>query len=509
MAKAALSYTVVIVTFCLCFSPLSLSLSQSTSTSQLNAHPENFVEETTEIVLFYSTQEDYNLCNALITQGNFSLIAYNVSSPDIVKELPISFNNTQAIWWFVSEEPILRPIDLFNGSYSAMNSWFQSKKGFFAITSLLPSLDMSIRSFLGINTVYPFKYPLNGSDTLLNLEIVSNTTLSEISINSTIELESQTGFFTPLKEEDLIAKVKIEGDFSNFLSGLLIPHDLRYYSSLLSLSPRQSWITASNMNKVHIHSNKGINQDISILSLLQVIASVSIAGNFPTSPNGGEVAIDLPSDFVGISLLALLGLLTISLAFFGIKTGRLQKIIFGVFSGTILFVAHVAYSPSKRRLDRSDLMTNELRARIVQALRRKGPTGAHLRELQRELDCGISSLLWHLQTLDDFDVVDHAKLGGYHVFYLTELAEGISPEIAQTIRSATAKRICQLLVKKAKKPRHLSEIAKAAGCHLETARYHVKKLEEAGLVTRIRDRARTHYVLRPDLIPEIKELVSN
>jgi len=393
-----------------------------------------------------------------------------------------------------------------------MKSWFASKKGFFAVTEHVSNLDMAVRDFLGLRGTYPYSYPLNGSEVTLELEVITNETLPDISKGTKVTFSSRAGFFVPERSEDLVAQVKIEQEFSDMTSGLLIPHDLRYFSILLSVSPSQSWYSSNTvniLNRFPITLKTAPLQTSNIFDFLQIVASLSTSGGIPTYPNGGQIIGDFSEEMLGPILIGLLGFLGISLLFVGIKTGKIQNLIFGAFSGTVLFVAHVAYSPSKRRLDREDLMTNKLRANIVDALREKGPGGAHLRELQRELNCGISSLLWHLQTLDDFGVVAHAKLGGYHVFYLAELSGIMSPELAMTIRSETARKICQTMTKRPKKPLKLSVLAKSAGCHVETARYHLKKLEEAEVVTRIREKTHTRYVLRQDIISEVRELVSN
>lgn len=487
--------------------PLSLNF----RSTEVRASKEDSLVSELNVLLLYTTTADLNLGNALAQEVNSSLETYNISKPTFRDILPISLDHFQAIWWFASSFPTISPVDLFNGSYASLKSWFASRKGFFLITEHVSILDMSIRDFVGIKGVYPYSYPLNASEANLELEITINESLLGVHKGTKVTLSSRAGFFIPEREENVVARVTIGDDFSGMTSGLVMPRDLGYFSALLSLSPNPNWLGLENFRASHgliVPSDISQAPSLGILNILQAIASFSTSGDIPLSPDG-EAFVDMSGDILSPVLVGLTGLLVISLLFVGIKTGRIQKFIFGVFSGTVFLIAHVAYSPSKRRLDRRDLLANKLRAKIVEALYAKGPGGAHLRELQRELNCGISSLLWHLQTLDDFGIIQHSKFGGYHVFYLTELADGISPELAMTIRSDTAKDLCRTMVKKPKKPLRLSDLAKAVGCHLETARYHLKKLEGAGVVTRIRDKSRTCYVLRPDLISEIDGLVAN
>lgn len=506
---------VVLGLFCILF---SISLASNFSPIEGKTTKENVNDSNLSVLLFFATPTDFSLGEALAQEANISLEAYNISDSGFKEYLPLSLKDFQAIWWFTSTIPSVSPIDLFNDSYNNMASWFASKKGFLIITEHISNLDLTIREFVGIKGVYPYSYPLNGSETSLELEVIAdrsplNKTLFNVPKGTKMTLSSRAGFFIPDREKDVVAQVAIGNEFADMTSGLVVPHDLRFFSALLSLSPSQTWLSPETSRVAHelsLASSTSQVQSLEILDILQMIATFSTSGDIPVSPDG-EAFVGLSGDLLYPISIGLLGLLTISFLFVGFKTGRIQKLVFGFFSGTVLFIAHVAYSPSNRRLDRGDLLANKLRARIVDTLHAKGPGGAHLRELQRELNCGISSLLWHLQTLDDFGVVDHAKLGGYHVFYLTELVgiEGISPELVMTIRSATAKEICRALVKKPKKPQKLTDLAKSAECHLETARYHLKKLEGAGVVTRIRDKSRTYYTLRQDLVPEIHGLVSN
>jgi predicted transcriptional regulator len=492
------------------FIVFTLPISLNVHSTEVRASKEDNLASELNVLLLYATTADLNLGNALAQEVNSSLETYNISKPTFTDILPISLDRFQAIWWFASSFPAISPVDLFNGSYTSLKSWFAAKKGFFLITEHVSILDMSIRDFVGIKGVYPYSYPLNASEANLELEINIDEPLLGVNKGSKVTLSSRAGFFIPKREENVIARVTIGDDFSGMTSGLVMPRDLGYFSALLSLSPSPNWLSIESFR---VSRGLVVPSDISqappldIVNILQAIARFSTSGEIPLSPDD-DAFVDMSGDILSPVLVGLTGLLVLSLLFVGIKTGRIQRLIFGVFSGTVFLIAHVAYSPSKRRLDRRDLLANRLRAKIVDALYAKGPGGAHLRELQRELNCGISSLLWHLQTLDDFGIVQHSKFGGYHVFYLTELADGISPELAMTIRNETAKSLCRTMVSKPKKPLRLSDLAKAVGCHLETARYHLKKLEGAGVVTRIRDKSRTHYVLRPDLIPEVDRLVA-
>ncbi|MHA2500917.1 MAG: hypothetical protein ACXAEL_15210, partial [Candidatus Hodarchaeales archaeon] len=184
------SLVIVGLFFILLVFPLALNF----HSTEVRASKEDSLVSELNILLLYTTTADLNLGNTLAQEVNSSLETHNISKPAFRDILPISLDRFQAIWWFASSFPTISPVDLFNGSYSSLKSWFTAKKGFFLITEHVSILDMSIRDFVGIKGAYPYSYPLNTSEASLELEITINESLFGFNEGTKVTLSSRAGF---------------------------------------------------------------------------------------------------------------------------------------------------------------------------------------------------------------------------------------------------------------------------------------------------------------------------
>jgi predicted transcriptional regulator len=182
---------------------------------------------------------------------------------------------------------------------------------------------------------------------------------------------------------------------------------------------------------------------------------------------------------------------------------RIRDIVVGFFLSLFLFFAHIAYSPQRRRINETELLENELRGQIVSFLQVKGEQGAHLREIQREVGCGISSLLWHLQALDDFNLITHEKIGKYHIFYLVGAKSVQISEIALALKSDVAKELCRVLIRN-RKPLSLAKISQAIDVHHSSIQHHIKRLEELGIIITLKEKKRSKYTVGPKRLTWLK-----
>ncbi|MHA2108578.1 MAG: HTH domain-containing protein, partial [Candidatus Hodarchaeales archaeon] len=200
------------------------------------------------------------------------------------------------------------------------------------------------------------------------------------------------------------------------------------------------------------------------------------------------------------AIISLIGLIK-----FGILA-RLRDLFLGASLGLFFFIAHIAYSPQKRRINEDDLLDNEMRMQIVEYLEEKGEQGAHLREIQRTLGCGISSLLWHLQALDDFNIVTHHKIGKYHIFYLTGSESLQISEIALALKSDVAKELCKVLLQN-KSPLSLSKISSEINVHHSSIQHHVKRLSDLGIIMIIKEKKRSSYIINPNRVESLDKVL--
>ncbi|MHA1206991.1 MAG: hypothetical protein ACTSSO_05430, partial [Candidatus Hodarchaeales archaeon] len=244
-------------------------------------------------------------------------------------------------------------------------------------------------------------------------------------------------------------------------------------------------------------SDIGISDILGDIALLTMDSVPNPVGAFQIPELGQIVSTGV---IVTIAIMAFIGLLK-----FGIIS-KLREFLVSLFVGSFLFFAHIAYSPQKRRISEDNLLDNEMRMQIVDFLEEKGEQGAHLREIQRIIGCGISSLLWHLQALDDFNLVTHHKIGKYHIFYLTGTESLQTSEIALALKSDVAKELCRVLLRKVK-PLSLSKISAEINVHHSSIQHHIKRLSDLGVIMIIKEKKRSSYMINPNKVESLSKIM--
>jgi predicted transcriptional regulator len=140
-----------------------------------------------------------------------------------------------------------------------------------------------------------------------------------------------------------------------------------------------------------------------------------------------------------------------------------------------------------------NVLENDARRHIFEYI--QAHPGVHLRAAAQALDLSTTNVLWHLRKLEDSNLVTSKKFEGYKVFYPVE--GGV-----ETKRKAIASSVLrndnayQILTYLSTNPSaHQREIARALGVNHGTIRWHLRKLEEAELVTPLKKEHTTHYDL--------------
>jgi predicted transcriptional regulator len=439
-----------------------------------------------EVVIFFGSVNDRNLAQELVEQTGVEAYYYNIT--EIQKNSYFTFDNETivAAWWI---NELLLPIDLtFLGE---INNWKQSGRGLFLLNRYFKETPLQNLYHFGINAYAPVVYPLNGSYELQDLNIVEsglyplNITQTSFEINCSsgwvvIDNKTQTiAEFSPPEKELCLSGLK---------SGIWLV-DNRVVVGSFSIGS-EIGISYSRYN-FHQASSASSQDIVDLLGeVVQLTLGTLSLGDGPSLQLGGvgEIAS------IGIIIIA-----SLSSIFVLLKTGlltRIREILASFTAGFLLFIAHIAYSPQKRRINENQLLENELRVQIIDFLEHKGEQGAHLREIQREVGCGISSLLWHLQALDDFNLITNEKIGKYHIFYLTGIKSVQSTEIALALKSEVAKDLCRLLIIQ-KRPIALSKISQTIDVHHSSVQHHIKKLAELGVIIILKEKKRSQYSISP------------
>ncbi|MFW9906903.1 MAG: hypothetical protein ACFFFH_21540 [Candidatus Thorarchaeota archaeon] len=446
------------------------------------------------IAVFFGSTMDKKISEAVIEVTGLSAQYYNISK--IQKNQSFEFENESiaAIWW-INELPL--PIDLtFMGEIS---EWRGAGKGLFVLNRYFNETPLQYLKNFGIIAYSPVVYPLNGSFVKQELNILEytdplltlNTTTIQVNCSTAwVEVDNQTQMLLEVKkpENELL--------LSNLTSGIWITDRRVIVGTLsieLSLDVTKSPFIFQEMNQ---------NPSEEVLDLLGQILQLTVR-SLP-SDNGLQIQFGDVNQVIAICFVVFAGIISLIVL---IKVGvisRIRDIVVGFSLSLFLFVAHIAYSPQRRRINEADLLENELRGQIMQLLTTKGEQGAHLREIQREIGCGISSLLWHLQALDDFNLITHEKIGKYHIFYLVGSKSVQISEIALALKSDVAKELCRVLIRKGK-PLSLSKISQEIDVHHSSIQHHIKRLGELGIIITVMEKRRSKYVVAPKRLHWLKD----
>jgi predicted transcriptional regulator len=430
------------------------------------------------IAVFYGSQMDKQLSESLVIGSGRLVEFYNITSIQLNNSFVFNNESVDAIWW-ISRLPL--PIDLtfVNG----IEKWKDMGRGLFVLNRYFHTTPLQELNFLGITAYAPVVYPLNGSYQMQEISIIKENlpslnlshTLFEFSGSSAwVNLDNQTQILAeinPPSSETILGSLK---------SGFWIK-DKRTIVGSFSINIESS----SRKLGYRFHQIESTHSE-GIIDALRQIALLTIS--------------DLPSDngyllFEGFDQLISIGVISFSIILTVLallKVGffsKIREVIMGVFTGVMFFVAHVAYSPQRRRISEEEILDNELRVQILNYLEHKGELGAHLREIQRNVKCGISSLI-----------------GKYHIFYPIGEKSIQSSEIALALKSNVAKDLCRVLIKK-RKPLSLSQISNLINAHHSSVQHHIKKLIELGIILTIKEKKRASYLMSPQKIALLDDLL--
>ena len=138
-----------------------------------------------------------------------------------------------------------------------------------------------------------------------------------------------------------------------------------------------------------------------------------------------------------------------------------------------------------------NVLENDARRSIFEYI--QAHPGVHLRAAATALSLSTTNVLWHLRKLEDANLVTSKKFEGYKVFYPVE--GGVETKrraiASSVLRNENAMGILEYV--SANPSAHQREIARALGVNHGTIRWHLRKLEEATLLSPMKREHTTHY----------------
>ncbi len=448
-----------------------------------------------KIAIFYGSDNDKRISEQMVLDTEFEVEFHNITSILLDDSFKFDNNSIKAIWWI---NELHLPIDFsFVGDLA---TWIQSGNGLFILNKYLDRTPIVELQNLGITNYWPEIYPLAEESKLHTIDLI-NESLPSLQLDQlSYEFNGSSSWVDLHERTVVLAEIthpENNSYLSKFQSGLwLVQNKVIVGSFSVSTSQDNTGIAYKLMN-LNSPSANGLIDVLGKVALLTTESISDSSGLFQFTGFEQLATIAIASIAVVITLIGL------------IKLGVLAKIrdmLIGATVGIIFLFAHIAYSPQRRRISEDDLLDNEMRMQIVGYLEEKGERGAHLREIQRILGCGISSLLWHLQALDDFNIVTHHKIGKYHIFYLTGTESLQVSEIALALKSEVAKELCKVLLQN-RSPLSLSKISSEIKVHHSSVQHHIKRLSDLGIIMILKEKKRSSYIINPTRVESLDQVL--
>lgn len=448
------------------------------------------------VAIFYGSSNDRDLGQEIVDRTDIVADYYNISEVQMNSSFVFNNETVVSLWWI---NELALTIDLtFLGD---INRWIQAEKGLFVMNRDFRETPLQYLSHFGIAAYAPLLYPFNESYQMQEVDLIDFENVPVNITQTSYQVNCSSGWVDIDNTSQMIVELETPQE-DTWLSGLksgIWMRGTRFIVGSISISLDE----VNPSSRFHLQGMKSPQAEdfIELLGELALLTSGSVSSGGIFSLQFGEMEQIMS---LGILLITIITSLIILL-----KIGlfsRIRDAILPLTASLFLFIAHIAYSPQKRRINESQLLENELRVQIVDFLEQKGEQGAHLREIQRKVGCGISSLLWHLQALDDFNLITNEKIGKYHIFYLTGIKSVQTTEITLALKSDVAKGLCRLLIKQ-RKPVSLSKISQEIEVHHSSAQHHIKRLAELGVILILKEKKRSQYIISPKKIPSLKNLL--
>ncbi|QEE17106.1 winged helix-turn-helix transcriptional regulator [Promethearchaeum syntrophicum] len=139
-------------------------------------------------------------------------------------------------------------------------------------------------------------------------------------------------------------------------------------------------------------------------------------------------------------------------------------------------IMHINTAP--HRLTIEQVLENENRDKIISLILEQ--PGVHFNEILREIDISAGTLVWHLDILETFKVIQKQRIGQYLVYYPYTVRNPISKLDLKLRKSRTTLEILQLI--NDNPGIYQNQIAHRMDLDHKTVKYHIDKLIESELI---------------------------
>ena len=146
-----------------------------------------------------------------------------------------------------------------------------------------------------------------------------------------------------------------------------------------------------------------------------------------------------------------------------------------------------------RHVDRANVLEHPMRQQLLRAIQEQ--PGIHLRELASAHETAVTNTQWHLRKLEQASLVKTQKVQGRRLYYPVQGGQESKSKALENaaLRNPNAERVTDFLAANA--GCNQRALAEGLGMNPGTVRWHLRKLESAGLVRTIQEGAHARYFL--------------
>ncbi|AEF96838.1 winged helix-turn-helix transcriptional regulator [Methanotorris igneus] len=157
------------------------------------------------------------------------------------------------------------------------------------------------------------------------------------------------------------------------------------------------------------------------------------------------------------------------ISYLSITSQRIKEIILKSGAYLIIITGRVSINNKEK------VLLNDTRKEIYNYI--VNNPGVHLREIAKNLNKSVSTIIWHLRILEKANLIRSKKVGNKRIYY----PKGMDVRDLQLIylNNKLSKKIYEYLLKN---PAHLRKISRDLDIPVETVRYNLRKMEELGIV---------------------------
>ena len=288
-------------------------------------------------------------------------------------------------------------------------------------------------------------------------------------VSSTFYL--QNAFFSNLQDQPLSLDIRDLSSYFNFLSPNRNNVSLNGYIGQINANP--------NIPDQYLTGSSGTNGKAGILDF-----TVN-ANAFNLQVTGNQLAL------ATISLAGFAGI--IALVYYFIR--KYLVIILGV----IVAIGVSIYLPT-RKVTAIQALHHEKRREIMDALYIVGGKGMLMKELKELIQLPQTTLLWHLDILQEFEFITRVKIHKQIIIISNDFLEDFDPrlkELELSFVSDQGEKFRKFISSKdLQEPFTILEIVKETNWHEKTVKRHLKKLMNLGIISPVQNSNK--FVVAPE-----------